>query len=976
MSRRCWAAGLCAVALCAATETCLSADTGTPTSIATSGYTLWQYAPPGWHWTPAPAEAPVAAATVRLGGTSTLTFTLPLCSLPGLDASRFRFGLASGFVANGPIIWLTPGRPLVLPEAASPVDLPVLGQTTLATGQVGVDGGVLRADLTFASPPVLETAWDLMGLVDADGDPATGYRGAEWLLQNVPLGSAPAPGLKVPWLEARPGIIQPGQRTTLTAWVLDDSGDGTTGARLALALSPGLRLDRGSDADRHDPFDLRPGEPRQFTWRILATDAGLAQVRLTVTAGDRRAQRTRWLTVVSQRDPRREYQTRTGDWLTYPARPTLQVGNRAPLTRIRPRPSAETQRNLFGITAHLPRTADDEDPFVPCRAVDGDGATCWASRWWRIAVPLEPEWLRVDVGRVIQVSGIELLPAWHDGGFAAAFTIDLSADGRRWETAVTEYDYKLQTAPEGDRHRVGDRSWQAWTFVPRPARFARVTATRLTQGATSFFCAPFEPFQLRIAEARLISADAEPLQPVAATASTIHRAWFNAPETTRRTWPLLLQSGVKLNRINQWGDRLDWATVERVKGIYRIPGEADRAITESHRAGVETLLTLDYGNNLYQQVKNAPDFGPTWHRGHPFLQCAPTTPEAMAGFANYCAFMAKHFRGRVKYFEIWNEENGWFFDDWTTGDRVEQVRAYGRLLKAAAQAIKQANPQEVVVFGGTAGSTLDYLRLALEEGAGPWVDVFAFHPYGHPTPEAAPDSFLSLVDGRMDWRPRPSSITNYEEEIAAMRRLLHRYNPRMQIWADEMNWFAPGEPPMPELGDQSELTQAKHLARFYAMNAWLGCGAIWWSLYNANGVQEWAVVRSSDGTPRAAYYAAQYAATILDDVRPARDIRPEVAPGAPSDLMVKAFRNGEGAVLVGLWRTSFGDDACKPAPVTVSLPATPRGKCELFDLLYGVRQSATADGDGDTMVIHDVLVGDWPVVLRLASGNRRLRSGG
>ena len=121
---------------------------------------------------------------------------------------------------------------------------------------------------------------------------------------------------------------------------------------------------------------------------------------------------------------------------------------------------------------------------------------------------------------------------------------------------------------------------------------------------------------------------------------------------------------------------------------------------------------------------------------------------------------------------------------------------------------------------------------------------------------------------------RPPGLPDYEAEITYLRRLLHTFNPAMQVWADEMNWFAPGEPPSVDNGDYSELTQAKHLSRFYAMNAWMGCGAIWWSLYNANGVQEWAVVRSSDMTPRAAYFAAQYTSTVLDDVRPALDLLP------------------------------------------------------------------------------------------------------
>ncbi len=187
----------------------------------------------------------------------------------------------------------------------------------------------------------------------------------------------------------------------------------------------------------------------------------------------------------------------------------------------------------------------------------------------------------------------------------------------------------------------------------------------------------------------------------------------------------------------------------------------------------------------------------------------------------------------------------------------------------------------------------------------------------------------------------------------------------MQVWADEMNWFAPGEPPSVDNGDYSELTQAKHLSRFYAMNAWMGCGAIWWSLYNANGVQEWAVVRSSDMTPRAAYFAAQYTSTVLDDVRPALDLLPSIVGPTPADLVVKPFRNGSGDVLLALWRTSFADDATRPEPVTLRVPGLTASHADLFDLLYGARQPARLLRSADALTFPGLLVGDWPLIVRL-----------
>jgi hypothetical protein len=930
--------------------------------VPVAGYGLYRYAPPGWHWEPSPVSGPVAEVSTGPDGECTVSFAVPEAQLPGLMPDRARFGVASGALANGPTVWLSPAQDFIRLDDPSPLGGPIFGQASLLRGRVRRGGGVLRAEVTFGSAPALESAWDLMGLIDADGDPNNGYHGAEWLLQNVPLGAGPPPGLGIVWFEARPGILLQGHTATVTAWVENNGPDAIERVAVRLVLPQGLVA---LPPDTNAPCRLRHGEAHRFAWTVQAARTGLFALRLRATGVGRTLQRTRWVTVVGRRDPRREFESQDGDWLQYPERPTLQQDNAAPLSRLEPLPSRALKHNLFGITAHLPRRVDDEDPFCAAKAVDGDPATCWASRWWRTAVPFEPEWLQVDLGRALTITEARVLPAWHDGGLPAAFALEVSADGSRWETIAEDTDYRPETHPDGSALRSGDLSWQCFPFPARRARFLRLVATRLNQGATSFFCAPSDPFQLRVAEFVAADEAGAVRRPVRASASTTHHAWYNSPQTVTRTWPLLPASGVKLNRIGQWGDRTDWAAVEQTRGVYRIPPEVDRAITRSRRAGIETLLTLAYGNNLYQQVEHAPGFGPTWHRGHPFLQCAPTTPEAVEGFARYCAFMARHFRGRVRYFEIWNEENGWFFDDWATGSSVAQVVAYGRVLRAAAMAIKDSNPDAVVVFGGTAGSTLDYPRVALDEGAGPWVDVFAFHPYGHPTPEAAPDAFYTRVGDNMAWRPRPEGITGYEQEIAALRQLLHGYNPRMQVWADEMNWLAPGEPPRSDLGDQSELTQAKHLARFYALNAWLGCAAVWWSLYNANGIQEWAVVRSADLTPRPAWHAAQYASTVLDDVHAAGDLRPEITGHAPPGLIAKVFRSGRGQVLVGLWRTSFGSDTCRPEPVTVRVPGLRADSGELLDLLYGSRQRAQLERDAGGLTLRGVLVGDWPLIARL-----------
>jgi hypothetical protein len=102
---------------------------------------------------------------------------------------------------------------------------------------------------------------------------------------------------------------------------------------------------------------------------------------------------------------------------------------------------------------------------------------------------------------------------------------------------------------------------------------------------------------------------------------------------------------------------------------------------------------------------------------------------------------------------------------------------------------------------------------------------------------------------------------------------------------------------------------------------------------------------------------------VLDDCTGASDVKPQVVGTAPADLMVKVYRNGKGQLLIGLWRKSSPADDCKPVPVTVRLPLS--ADVEIVDTLYGYRQQAIAKAVDGGMEIPGLLVGDWPLILRI-----------
>jgi len=149
-----------------------------------------------------------------------------------------------------------------------------------------------------------------------------------------------------------------------------------------------------------------------------------------------------------------------------------------------------------------------------------------------------------------------------------------------------------------------------------------------------------------------------------------------------------------------------WREVELQKGKLKIPEVDMNNIRSLHEQGFKLLFTCAYYNQFY-------DNGET-----------PKNDEAIEGFANYCAFIAKETRGMIDHFEIWNEYNvGNFNNKMYSGD------VYAKMLKAAYKALKEVDPNITVVGVDSSGIDLDFIRDILENGGGDYMDVMSVHPY-------------------------------------------------------------------------------------------------------------------------------------------------------------------------------------------------------------------------------------------------------
>ena len=95
---------------------------------------------------------------------------------------------------------------------------------------------------------------------------------------------------------------------------------------------------------------------------------------------------------------------------------------------------------------------------------------------------------------------------------------------------------------------------------------------------------------------------------------------------------LMRQAGVTGLR-----DEISWSGVERQKGRYVMPESGDEFVSRAVEAGIEPLPILDYGNRFYDNGDR------------------PTSDVGMEAFTRYAEFVAGHFKGKVRMYEVWNE---------------------------------------------------------------------------------------------------------------------------------------------------------------------------------------------------------------------------------------------------------------------------------------------------------------------------------
>ena len=291
----------------------------------------------------------------------------------------------------------------------------------------------------------------------------------------------------------------------------------------------------------------------------------------------------------------------------------------------------------------------------------------------------------------------------------------------------------------------------------------------------------------------------------------------------------------------KWGRQdFTWRRIEKEKGQYQF-NDYDRLVDLCHKHGL-----LLFGNLAY---------APGFHD--------PRTPEGVQAYCNFVRQTVKHFAGKVKFWQLWNEPNGGFWK----GTPAE----YARLMAAAGKAIHQANPDAKVLGLNMAFCDVIWAGKILNLVPYDCFDIACFHPY---RPPSAPEESFDWWEldqyvkswHRHDLKPDyPLIKMTFLEQTEELIKVMKKFGAPKPLWITEICWNSHIHP-----YGTLETRQADLVVRFHvlAIASQKIEKVFWWTLRDTGTRQfdqaDMVGLLRNDLTPKYSYYAFSFMTRMLE----------------------------------------------------------------------------------------------------------------
>ncbi|HTY22759.1 MAG TPA: hypothetical protein VMC85_06495, partial [Desulfomonilaceae bacterium] len=411
-------------------------------------------------------------------------------------------------------------------------------------------------------------------------------------------------------------------------------------------------------------------------------------------------------------------------------------------------------------------------------------------------------------------------------------------------------------------------------------------------------------------------------------------------EEAQHIGPWLWNAGAKWMRVivdpsGKW-QHVDWS-----KDEYVIDPNEEEAIDNLVSNGLRIMLVLD-----------------VWYPESKVVDCQ--TESGIEIYSNWVRFMVRHFKGRVEYYEILNAP-----EDFNTGPYGMPVEPYTYLVKRIAPIIREEYPQAKIVVG-TVDTMLDVSRdwmlRFLKSDAMPLVDGFSWHGmYG-----AAPsDDPRGVLGGGFAEHQIANYWENYPAFVKEIKSTATAHGFHGEFLAEEMIWRTPDLQGPFEPCCFTDVSAAKYTARAIIIHLGLDVAV------GLGETGDTGVVQRDYYIPRT-NSVIRNLCTIMAGVQPIE--LPIVIESEAGNIKHYGFSQSNGDFLVAVWRDDAAVDVDPGIASIITVPGFSNCNAAGMDVLNGFEQGLMTSNENGSLMIRDLLIKDYPLVIRLSATDPRVRA--
>ncbi|MDQ0226820.1 GH39 family glycosyl hydrolase [Metabacillus niabensis] len=179
--------------------------------------------------------------------------------------------------------------------------------------------------------------------------------------------------------------------------------------------------------------------------------------------------------------------------------------------------------------------------------------------------------------------------------------------------------------------------------------------------------------------------------------------------------------------VRLWDTKTNWRHIEKQKGNFDF-NRLDNLVNNAVKQNQDILLTLGQPPNWSTDGKSSSNYGENYNS---------IPPRDIEDWKSFVKVLGERYKGKIKYYEIWNEPN---LNDFYSGSINELVT----LTKEANHILKSIDSEIKIVSPSPTGKTMgvEFLDQFLESGGGKYVDIIGVHLYVYPS---EPEEMISLI---------------------------------------------------------------------------------------------------------------------------------------------------------------------------------------------------------------------------------------